>query len=828
MNKTFNLSLLCSAILLSGCGDNSESSGTSNNSNLTPSEQALLNQPTSVKFTLQGSGKAVPLPSYLLMDTTDGTLKLPTDGNESLTNPLAAMNTADGWSTSMPIVVEFEGVGFNPGLVTSGVSVIKLSKRLTDIVPGDNPILSVLKINDMATPDYAFTVKSNGANLYIEFRDSLDESSEYIFAITNNITDKNGDGIGSSGSYVTAKSKETIFKEGDLASVQTATHAVENIFSAAQGLTGVDPADIIYSSWFSTQSIGDSLAAIKGLTGLAFADGSNKLNTLYKIDPLAAGSVDLSSAYAMLLGTTQDFDDALTADDQFTKYISDDADKKAAIIGAYQAGVAGGKPEVEVTAGVVNLPYYLEKGANWNSQPMVAAMPSLAKIVNALGNDAEKVHIEEQLNVLGINSANLETDPKEQLKLVGSQLTLSNGTQLDPERIITRYNPVPQPKSVEAVNLLLFTQKGVKPTDIVIYQHGITSAKENAYAFAQNLAQSGVAVIAIDLPLHGQRSLDDQRSANADILAYINLPYLPVARDNVRQSEMDMMSVRAGLAISAQAGLFTNKPLSSFNPSISKVKALGHSLGGIVATTAVAAANKPIGLTDPLEEAKIAALYSFSSMSIQNTGGQISNLLLGSANYGSLIKHNVAYSGSPAYKNSADTICTSMNLEAASCFETLYGGMTSEQKAELDGKITQFGFATQTVLDTVDPYTNAADLKGQGLPIFMSQVDNDQTVPNSVPLAPFAGTEPLALKLDLVTIDSTSSASNAAASFYKYQGNTLGGDGKVTTSVASHSTFVAPQNHPIDTPYHADMQEKNANFLVQDSLTALPETNYLK
>ncbi|MCZ8499796.1 hypothetical protein O9929_25640 [Vibrio lentus] len=43
---------------------------------------------------------------------------LPTGGDDSLTNPIAAMNTMDGWSTSMPIIMDFEGTGLADGVAT--------------------------------------------------------------------------------------------------------------------------------------------------------------------------------------------------------------------------------------------------------------------------------------------------------------------------------------------------------------------------------------------------------------------------------------------------------------------------------------------------------------------------------------------------------------------------------------------------------------------------------------------------------------------------------------------------------------------------------------
>ncbi|MCG6296729.1 lipase, partial [Vibrio vulnificus] len=195
MKHTFKLSLLCSAILLAGCGDNTESSGTTGSVTFEPSVQELLGRETSINFNLKGTSASVPLPSYVLMDTTDGTLGIPTNGDDALTNPRAAMNTMDGWSTSMPIVLPFEGAGFNEGILTSGVSVIKLNQRLTDWDGQSNPIDKVLAINT------DFVVQTKGNSLFIVFKDSLNESSEYIFSVSDTVLDKNGNPVGTSTSY---------------------------------------------------------------------------------------------------------------------------------------------------------------------------------------------------------------------------------------------------------------------------------------------------------------------------------------------------------------------------------------------------------------------------------------------------------------------------------------------------------------------------------------------------------------------------------------------------------------------------------------------------
>ncbi len=171
MKKLFNVSLLASAMFLTGCGDDSSISGASTTK--TQYEQYIqdsLAQATNIKFQLTGADIAVPLPSFALMDATDGTLGLPTGGDDSLTNPIAAMNTMDGWSTSMPIIMDFEGTGLADGVATGGVYLLKLSGSLTsETTP------TVAGILTLGT-DFNVLSKASTDTFTIVFNDSLDAS----------------------------------------------------------------------------------------------------------------------------------------------------------------------------------------------------------------------------------------------------------------------------------------------------------------------------------------------------------------------------------------------------------------------------------------------------------------------------------------------------------------------------------------------------------------------------------------------------------------------------------------------------------------------------
>jgi Pla-1/cef family extracellular lipase len=268
------------------------------------------------------------------------------------------------------------------------------------------------------------------------------------------------------------------------------------------------------------------------------------------------------------------------------------------------------------------------------------------------------------------------------------------------------------------------------------------------------------------------------------------------------------MGLRASLAVSSQANLLGASPLKGFDLTTgSQVKFLGHSLGGIVGTTAVASSNRTLG------SATADALYNFSAAAIENSGGQISNLLLGSTYFGPQVKHNVALSGNAKYAEFATQNCSGLSDKI--CYETFENNASAEQLVDVTAAFQQFAYAAQTVLDTIDPYTNADYLLSATtpMPTYMAQVQEDQTVPNTVTNAPFAGTTPLATKLGLKVVDASSVTPDGVKDFVKFN------------NTAAHSTFVIPQDDtqplPLDAAHHAAMQTQAVDFLLDNKLDAV-------
>ncbi|MFS1908404.1 VolA/Pla-1 family phospholipase [Vibrio lentus] len=655
MKRNFKISLLCSAILLAGCGDNTESSGTSNQQ-LEGYLETSLARATTQKMLLQGSNASVPLSNNLLFDSTDGTLAIPTGGDESISNPKAALNYADGFSTSMPIYIEFEGDGFgdSPGVITSGVTLLKLSKKLTDTSTAAQVPTPV------ASSEY--TVYKVGSNLAITPNTPFDEKSEYLLVITDDVTDVNGNPVGTSQSYAALKTATKTYTTGDLASAQTLIKGQEAIATAV----GVDAKKIVYSAWFTTTSVGDVLASTATLIG-GMIDAGAPLSTYWN-GSANPNNVDLTNAYNLSLDTSSTalFDVAIAADANFKKYLGNDSDSEttaliSGIEGIYDLNTpAIIRTDVNVTKGTIQLPYFLETDpTKFSVTPFASALDSLAVIKSALTDSSTSSHVGAELVKLGLDPTNLSA--ADVTTLMGKTLTKdASGTALDSERLVTQYSPVPQIKSLEAVDVLLFTPTTGTPSGVVIYQHGITSVKENAYAFAANLTAKGLAVIAIDHPIHGSRSLAGGTiSTNDNALYYLNLSALPVARDNIRQSALDVIGLR--MALEKVSNDFTGTPLANVNASDANVKFMGHSLGGITGFTSVATS-------------EIAGTHKFSSAVYANSGGHIAELLFASETFGPEIKHNLAKQLNTAYKDSVATACATNNIEDGACYTAFATG----------------------------------------------------------------------------------------------------------------------------------------------------------
>ncbi len=789
MNKHFLSIIIAASLGLTGCGGDSKTTGAPT---IDPDTADSLNAETKVNFDIisNPSSPIIVTPTYLAMDQEDGTLSIEStvDDPTDISNPVVAMGATDGWSTSQPILVNFKGNPLNPDSAAGSFYLIK-SGDPTDTSDSTAPIKLV------EGQDYL--VQASGDTLTAVLLKPLDPASNYMFAVTNTLKDDKNNPVGTSGSYATLKSTATPPSPA-LLPAQAVTQATEADFAQV----GVDKDSIIFSSWFTTASVGDVLFAAKSATALAI---NSKPSDIWK-------------------GTAIDSSIDTTTLDSTLFNIDRPTSKGNTLVGLG-----------EIFTGTIHLPYFLDMQPDkFLNTPWQSGMPSLAKIqyVLANGTDAEKLAVQTKIAELNIDPtdfANVATDPAAQQRvltaLTGAEILLPDGKQLDEARLITRYSPVPKLRSIASIEYTLVLPnnpscKTPLSNSVTIYQHGVTSSKDTLTQSA--LADTIIgdqcrAIFAINLPLHGDRGIGGVTAADNPSI-YLNLGALTVARDNLRQSTIDVINLKASitrlfvqignLAQTAPDQLANLGALAMLNPQ-AKVNFTGHSLGAMTGINVANVTNRPTG-NDAADQ-----LFAIDQFALANPGAEIPYLLLNSGSFGNLIKGNILASSNADFKNQCGD--TPIPL----CYQGYEAGLISDGSetslatlSTIYDSFTQFAYAAQTVLDSVDPINHSL-LVPSTASVYLTQVQNDQTIPNltppgttvtgteiPVPYSPFTGTTPL-----LKTMQLAPTTASINGTLVK---------NAVLFNAGSHSSLLDPSS---DAAVTSEMQSEMHSFINGDGKT---------
>jgi pimeloyl-ACP methyl ester carboxylesterase len=174
---------------------------------------------------------------------------------------------------------------------------------------------------------------------------------------------------------------------------------------------------------------------------------------------------------------------------------------------------------------------------------------------------------------------------------------------------------------------------------VVIFQHGITRDRSDAFAVAGAFASAGYVVASIDLPLHGVTNTasplyqaTNEQTFNLDLIVnasgasgpdsvidptgihFINLPFPLASRDNLRQGAVNLLALTRALPT---LDLDANPATVDVDPT--RIAFVGHSLGAITGVSYAWAVPAP-----PL----------LRSVALANPGGGVAELLRDSATFG--------------------------------------------------------------------------------------------------------------------------------------------------------------------------------------------------
>ena len=647
--------------ILAGCGGSSstprsEPAPPSNNPDGTPTTDTIT-------ANFDPAGGVLPFPINLLLSGSgDLTLNIPVADPTDFGDPQVALNALDGFSTVSPWTFTFSDP-VNPSTIVPGDTVrlfeiafefgtVVVDRVVAELVPGQDFVATVASTDP------------SGRTVAIVPLVPLKEMTGYMAVVTNGVEDSAGNIATPSQTYFLTKRTEPLITAGGVSTdplldngtaqalepLRQLTNAQE---SAAAG-EGIARDDIVLSWTATTQSITPVLNVVRST-----------------LSPTSSSLADtqLTTADVLPPGTSP--------------------------------GIA------DVFIGVVELPYFL-----------------------------------------GTPSADNPTAPLDTFweAAPGNYIPPFDGLGLDPASTnVTVANPIPVERARQTAPILVTVPNEfsgqVKPPGgwpVVIFQHGITGDRSQALALADTMASIGVVVISMDLPLHGitQTNLMDptqplaalyigntpfaalpgatERTFDLDLqdnasgapgpdgqidssgAFFINLQNLLVARDNIRQGQVDLST----LALNVPFMDIDNDTLPDFDGS--NINFAGLSLGGIVGTGFLS-----------VEPTVDNALLSVP-------GGGIANLLAASPTFGPVIRAGLQQAG--------------VEPDSPDFF--------------------QFLGAAQAVVDSADPI-NWSRVAVADNSILLHQVNGDQVVPNSVPGAPLSGTEPMIRVMGLDAISAT-------------------------------------------------------------------------
>ena len=249
MRRRPSLALVAALALIAGCSASSNNPPPSNNPN----------SGFSARFALSDTGYILPFPNDLYFNgSTDGTVNIQglPDPND-YGNPLVAINTLDGFSTTAPETEAFTAPISAQSLTPASVLVFEVT---TD--PSQGFVVTGIVRELQQGVDYTVAPSTSDPSvLEITPTTALAPETSYMVVLTNGITDTDGAAAAPSATFAEL--------EQDIAAGTTPSDPtlaqVEPLFGAmlqAAAGAGIDPSSVVLAWSFSTQSEGAVLSHI--------------------------------------------------------------------------------------------------------------------------------------------------------------------------------------------------------------------------------------------------------------------------------------------------------------------------------------------------------------------------------------------------------------------------------------------------------------------------------------------------------------------------------------------------------------------------------------
>ncbi|PTP59924.1 lipase [Vibrio splendidus] len=335
------------------------------------------------------------------------------------------------------------------------------------------------------------------------------------------------------------------------------------------------------------------------------------------------------------------------------------------------------------------------------------------------------------------------------------------------------------------------------PTAIFI--HGVTAERGTASLMAAEYTEKGYAVVAIDMPYHGERIRYDSSPEHVEISArankafFINIDSPLALRSNLQQSVSDFLGLRYALS---QEGWVDNE----------NVHLIGQSLGGIMSVMV-----SEFSQASPDFHSDTNTNFEFNTVNFVVPGQGLTNLVLSSQTLGPEMSEGVKKSPDVQRGIAETVIPNTCTIEATNqqCIEALreFVELSSDNAllvSQLENDIfdlvvTDLKQGVQATIDSADPASFISrQVKAEQPTLLLAAVGDcgetcdvgvdyvpDSVIPNTAPDNIRTGTEPLITALGLDPITGT-----------KRDQIELGG--VIRTTTGGHGTYLFPYEGPVD------------------------------
>lgn len=248
--------------MLAGCGGSDDNKGDTS---------------SYLDYLLTGSNAVRP--SALAARASDGTLKFSTE-TADLSNPVSAMSTLDGWSTTQAIqIVPVTSSGIQVQAPAAAEFAASVAPLYLLELSFDSAALRPNGVKKVLTYGVDFVVAASAGKLNLVPLKPLNPSSYYMIVATDSLKDSSGNAVKAGNDYGNYKNNV-----GSNAQEQTINGLIalqEGLFKAA---TGVSTDHVIFSDWFGTQSGADVLVAVKGAAASVLKSPTLDAAALWKQD----------------------------------------------------------------------------------------------------------------------------------------------------------------------------------------------------------------------------------------------------------------------------------------------------------------------------------------------------------------------------------------------------------------------------------------------------------------------------------------------------------------------------------------------------------------